>query len=210
MLGIYAILLTSCGTQSPDQWAQQYRDLVVYSITIEDGIGDYSPINVGLSIETENGGVNRRDSLSTRVRKRMYRSLEEALQPFIEVQAPLEERQHLLARYPGWPDYTFAVAQSLRSASLYAALSGQLKARQMDVTVKGITVQRSVPVLRLHLEVLDGEGARIYQRQTKIAGDPSLGGSLEIGNWSLDNRMVVREKEVLDLFRQALQRILQP
>lgn len=210
ILGVYALFMVACTTLSPDQWADSYQDLVIYEVHLVDNVGAYSPINVGLSLETEKGGLNRRDSLSVRAQKRMYKALEEALQSYVSVQHPLEEKEYLFAQYPGWPDYSEAEARAIREADLYVSLRGEIKARQMDVTVKGVTVQRSVPVLKLQLRASDREGKVVYQRQGKQVGDPTMGGSLDVGNWSLDKGMVVREREVLDLFEALIRELLTP
>lgn len=206
-VGLLACIVVSCTVQSPDNWRDRYQDLVIHRLDIKDEIKAFSPINIGISVETEKGGLNRKEVLSDRARKRMYNAAAAEIGQFIAVQPPLVSSS-LLGSYPGWPALTFAEATQRRAGSLYASITGVMKARQMKIDIKGVTVQRMVPLIQLTVAICDADGKRIYLKRIQRTGDPTMGGSIDVGEWSLDKGMVVREKELLDLFTLTLQEAL--
>lgn len=203
-----ACLLARCTQVSPDQWAAAYHSIGIARLQPDINIEQLSPINMGWSVATTDGGFNVRDTLSLRAQRKIYEALDQKLSRYLPVTEPLLGTPGFLGAFPGWPNYTVAAAQQKQSADLWVSVTGQLKASTMEVPVNGIVIQRQIPVWKLTLEVRTPEDKIIYRKSTTAKGDPQLGGSIQVGDWNLGKGMIVREREVLDVFTAALDRLL--
>lgn len=204
---LYVIVSAACASTIPSEWGKQ-RTALLYQVTIQDDIGNYSPINLGLSLETKEGGINTRTGLSDRAKRRMYKALSVAIGEFCTVLPPLSPKDVLFNRLTDFPNYSLAEAQQLQKADLYAKLTGSLSARKVQVQVKGVAVQRLVPVFKGTIHVADARGKKVFRKTVKVVGDRKIGSGVDVGEWTFNKGMLVSEGEVIGLMEAAFTAML--
>ena len=181
--------------------------MVIVQIDLEDKIGKYSPLPVGINVDTEEGGLNVRDSLSNRAMRAMYKALEEELAKMGTVLPHMDRQKPVQVRFPGWPQHT--VQEGLATGADYAVqITGTLQARRLAFRVKGISGSRLVPVVSMQVRIYDSKGRLVRKVQGKEKGDPSLGGMVQTGDWQVGTGNVVLEKEIIALIERLVQRLL--
>lgn len=200
---IMVFLLAACSVQR----SFDPGTMVIAQVEMEDRIGRYSPLPVAINIWSEQGGLNVRDSLSNRALRVIYEHLEDALAPWGTVMPHMDRQGTLSLRFPGWPAHT--VAEGLAAGADYVVLvTGRLKAKKMTLRVKGIRGSRLVPMVTMQIRMYDNTGRLVRKVQGKAKGDPTLGSTIQSGDWQIGQGNVVLEKDIIDLCRQLCQRLL--
>lgn len=204
---LYVIVAAACASTAPSEWGKQHTALL-YQVSIQDDIGSYSLINLGLSLETKEGGINTRTGLSDRAKSRLYKSLSVAIGEYCTVLPPLSPKDVLFNRLADFPNYSLAEAQQMQYADLYVQLTGRLSVRKVQAQAKGVAVQRLVPVFKGTLQLADAKGKKVFRKTVKVVGDRKIGSGVDVGEWTINKGMLVSEGEVIDLMGAAFAAML--
>lgn len=181
--------------------------IAIAQVDLEDRIGRYSPMPVPINIWSEQGALNVRDSLSNRALRVVYENLEDALAPWGTVMPHMDRQGQLQLRFPGWPAHT--VAEGVAMGADYVVLvTGRLQARKLSFRVRGVRGSRLVPVVTMQIRIYNSAGRLVRKVQGKAKGDPTVGSTIQSGDWQIGQGNVVLEKDIIDLCRQLYQQFL--